>query len=244
MTKLLVGICPHDIIHDPEKWTTFTAYLVNELQLKGKFEKYFSFETFAQQFKSLNFIYAHPLHAVQLKNNHQFVPLAKYSNKFDEAVIICRKTQSYSGVSDIEGKKVALAPGSPSHAALLIDFNRNRIKSNFLVIAKQSYPEIAAAVSLKEVEFGVILKEVWDQMSPQYPGLGTLYTTFTKELVHVFMISPELQSLEAEITAVLTGMTSQPLGKEILQRLDCSGLEVFSQQDLKQLEDSLAICQF
>ena len=40
-----------------------------------------------------------------------------------------------------------------------------------------------------QVPFGIILKEVWDEMHRGYPTLATLYTTYTKELVHVFMLS-------------------------------------------------------
>lgn len=80
-TELLVGICPHDVLVDPEKWTAFTSYVAKSLRVQGKFEKYFSFDTFAQQFDKMNLIYAHPIHALQLNKDHGFIPIVKYSSK-------------------------------------------------------------------------------------------------------------------------------------------------------------------
>ncbi len=56
--EIKVGICPHDVVHDPEKWVIFTKYVLKKMSFTGAFEKYFSFETFALQFKKMNLIYA------------------------------------------------------------------------------------------------------------------------------------------------------------------------------------------
>ena len=243
-TKVMVGICPHDVVNDPEKWTAFTSYLLAKLKLNGTFEKYFSFETFTLQFKRLNFIYAHPLDAVHLRRDHHFIPLAKYSKKFDEAVIICQKTLIGKKTSEIDQQTVSCVYGSPSHAAVLIDFHINSKKISFQPLKKGSYPEVAVDVATHQATFGIILKEVWDTMKAEYPQLEVFYSTFTKKLVHVFMLSPVFSSMQNEFTRELLAMKNDPEGRKILQRLGCQEFEVFTNEQLDELEKTLEICQF
>ncbi len=240
----MVGVCPHDVVNDPEKWTEFTSYYLSKLKLSGTFEKYFSFETFSQQFKRLNFIYAHPLDAVHLRRDHRFVPLAKYSEKFDEAVFICQKSFGKRQLSEIEQKMVSCVYGSPSHAAVLIDFHVNHKQISFQALKRGSYPEVAIDVVTNQAPLGIILKEVWDTMKNDYPQLEVFYNTYTKKLVHVFMLSPVFPGMEDEFTNELLALQNDPEGKKILRRLGCHGLEAFSSEQLDDLEKTLEICRF
>ncbi len=240
----MVGICPHDVVNDPEKWTEFTSYYLSKLKLSGAFERYFSFETFSLQFKRLNFIYAHPLDAVHLRRDHRFIPLAKYSEKFDEAVIICQKTFSKRNLSAIDQQMVSCVYGSPSHAAVLIDFHVNRKQISFQPLRKGSYPEVAIDVATNQAPLGIILKEVWDSMKDEYPQLEVFYNTYTKKLVHIFMLSPVFSAMKDEFLKELLAIDNTTHGKQILRRLGCHGLEAFSSEQLDELENALELCRF
>lgn len=118
--KPLFSACPHDIIIDPEKWTAFIEYVEKKSGLNFEFKRFEGFDTFAENFDQFSFVYAHPLHAVQLSKEKNFLPIAKYTETYDEAVVISQKSIVGSDINQIIGKNVACIHGTPSHAALLI----------------------------------------------------------------------------------------------------------------------------
>lgn len=239
-----VGICPHDVVHDPDKWTVFTKYVLKKMSFSGSFEKYFSFETFAQQFTKMNLIYAHPLHAVHLQEDLNFKPLVRYQKKYDEAVIIYMKNNNHKTVKDIKSNKVSCVLGSPSHAAVLLDFNQNNLSIDFEAVNRSSYPEVLATVISRDAQFGIILKEVWEAMRASHPTVEVLYTTYTKKLFHSFMLAPNLMDHHEDFRKILLNMNHDPEGKAILERLGCHKLESTNEQDIENLGRELASCKF
>jgi ABC-type phosphate/phosphonate transport system substrate-binding protein len=242
--KSIFSACPHDVILDPEKWTAFTRYIQNKTSLDFNFKRFESFDTFAQNFDSFSFVYAHPLHAVQLAQEKGYLPVAKYTETYDEAVVITRNTVTASGIQQIEGKTVACIHGSPSHAALLIDLHCAGKKVDFEEVHKDAYPKVLMAVNIGESDFGVILKSVWDDMLTMKERARVHYTTSSRSLVHVFMLSPKLQNDLEKLQSVLTSMQQDPMGKEVLARLKAPSISSFSEADLKQLKNNLDVCNY
>jgi hypothetical protein len=76
--KQLFGACPHDVGNDPEKWSAFAEYFKKKGIVDTEFYRLMTFDEFAQNLQGFSFVYAHPLHAVLLRKEHGFIPLAKY----------------------------------------------------------------------------------------------------------------------------------------------------------------------
>jgi ABC-type phosphate/phosphonate transport system substrate-binding protein len=242
--KSVFSACPHDVILDPEKWTAFAKYVQKKSGHEFEFKRFESFDIFAQNFDSFNFVYAHPLHAVQLGREKGYLPLAKYTETYDEAVVISRKTETGSDVQKIAGRSVACIHGSPSHAALLIDLHKAGHELEFEEIHRDAYPKVLMSVGIGEADFGVILKSVWDDMLTMKERVRVHCTTSSHSLVHVFMLSPRLESELEKFRSMLTSMTNDEEGREILGRLKCPSISAFSASDLKELEGQLSVCNY
>lgn len=236
--------CPHDIILDPEKWSAFINYVQEKCGLEFEFKRFEEFDTFAKNFEHFSFVYAHPLHAIQLSKEQGFLPVAMYTETYDEAVIISQKHISGSDIKQIEGKSVACIHGSPSHAALLIDMHTNKVELEFDPISKNSYPKVLMAVSIGEADYGVILKSVWDDMLTMKERVRVHYTTSSHSLVHVFMLNPSLEKSLEKIRTALTEMATNKAGKEILNRLKCPSISPFGPKDLEKLAQQLLVCHY
>jgi hypothetical protein len=238
----VLGVCPHDVMQDPEKWTAFAA----ELRARGVIDSSFtpepSFEKFAQGFSSYTLAYAHPLHAVVLWRRFGFTPIAAYKETFDEAVLIAGKQVKSPSLAAIGQSRVACIHGSPSHAAFLIDLCARSLPSPTLYAARSSYPDVVMAVAQGEADYGVVLNSVWETMMTLRDRVRPFHTTKTRQLVHVFMAAPALKLRTEEVRTVLTSMHRDPAGRAVLDRLGCSELVPVTDTDLERIAAALETC--
>lgn len=239
--SLIFSACPHDVAKDPEKWNAFNEYLASKNALKCDYEKHTSFDEFAENFSRFDLIYAHPLHAVQLRER-KFLPLTKYGNVFDEAVVIASKSMRNTSYKNLQGQPVAYVPGTPSHAAVLIDIANKHPGLSFEQVRRTNYPDVLLAVSQGDASYGIILKSVWDDMIAMKDRVVPIYATSSNELVHVFMLSPKLINSYEAVKAAMTGMQEDIVGKAILARLNCGSLVDFNEENMRQLAQSLSVC--
>lgn len=231
--------CPHDVVSDPEKWSAFIDYFKSKGILDASFLRYVGFEEFAQHFGTFCFVYAHPLHAVQLYEQHGFIPLAKYNETYDEAAVIASKIEKTPSIKGMADKKVAIVNGTPSLAAISIDLAKNWPGVEFDPIAKDDYSKVLMAVTIGEADYGVILKSVWDGMLAMKSRVNHFYTTSLNELVHVFMLKKEYAAIAAPLREAMLTMHLDPEGQKILARLKCDSLVGFGEPELVKLMASL-----
>jgi hypothetical protein len=240
----LFSSCPHDNMHDPEKWVALMDYLVGSCALDLRYERFADFQVFEQNFERFDLVYAHPLHASRLATHRGFVPLAKFDSTFDEAIIIANKALHQPQISQFADHPVAYVNGTPSHAAYLIAAHRQQWPRIGVAVPKTNYPDIVMAVVQDEASFGILLKSVWDGMTALKDRVTPLMTTRTRELVHVFLASPRLRERAATITEALAALGSDEPGRAMLRRLGCPRIVPFSDVNLQELRASLAVCQF
>jgi hypothetical protein len=231
-------------MHDPEKWAALTHYLVDTCALDLDYERFSDFQLFEKNFPRFALVYAHPLHASRLATRQGFVPMAKFDATFDEAIIIASKALTKPQISQFADHTVAFVEGTPSHAAYLIAAHRQQWPQIARPVIKTNYPDVLMAVVQGEADYGIILKSVWDGMSALKDRVKPLATTKTRELVHVFLASPELKTAAGKITEALVALDSQEDGRAILRRLACPKIVPFASADLKNLRSSIAVCRF
>jgi hypothetical protein len=236
--------CPHDLIRDTGKWDALTSYLIKNTRVDFDFVRHTDFNRFASEFSRFQFVYAHPLHAVQLHTQFGFTPIAKYRDIYDEAVIIASGAGSGFTLDKLQGQKVACVYGSPSHAATLVEISNTSPGISFTPAKKPHYPAVSLGIRAAAAPYGIILKSVWESMPNLRSGLNVVYTTSTCSLVHVFMIAPALAAQSATIKRVLLDMANNPQGNAILKRLECPAICDFNEDDLTGLRNRLAVCNF
>jgi hypothetical protein len=241
MTTTL-GVCPHDVMKDPEKWASFAHEMRARCGLDCSFTPEKCFEKFAEGFAGYSLAYAHPLHAVRLWREHGFTPLAAYHETFDEAVLIASKRVADPSPQAMSAAKVSCIYGSPSHAAYLLDLRKHALPDPTQWAPKTCYPDVVMAVAQGEASYGVVLKSVWDTMMTLRDRVRPFYATAVKELVHVFMAAPSLRGREGELRDALTGMHRDDRGAAVLHRLGCDALVPFDERALIQIRDALDRC--
>ena len=74
------SVCHHDIVVDPEKWNAFIDYIKDKLSLNIELIPYLNFSDFAADFNHFTFAYVHPIHALILLNEYQFIPVGAFVN--------------------------------------------------------------------------------------------------------------------------------------------------------------------
>jgi len=220
------------------------VYLKQRKIIDTDFQRFITFDEFADNFQNFSFVYAHPLHAVQLYKVHGFIPLAKYTETYDEAAVISSKSIASPSISKMHDQKVALVKGTPSHAAILIDLSKNYPAVEIDPVTKGTYPDVLMAVSIEEAQYGIILKSVWDQMISMKERVNHFYTTEIKELVHVLMINPNQREIAVSVQKALLEMHNDPEGRKILARLKCDSFTVFGDRGMEELVKNLAGCVF
>lgn len=240
----ILGVCPHDVASDPEKWRALSEYLQAKSGFESQYVRITDFIEFGKRMSEFGLVYVHPLHAVQLHRDHGFIPLAKYHDTYDEAVFICPKNSQIRSLDSLQGLSYLCIHGAPSHAAMLIDLARNRPEIKCTAVGRSDYAAIIKGVSLGEADFGLILNSVWDGMVSLKDRVRPFYTTATASLVHVFMIAPSFSSMAESLRAVLLNMHEDESGAKILQRLGCRSLVQFENKDVVALARTLEVCQF
>jgi hypothetical protein len=238
----VLGVCPHDVVKDPEKWMEFARELQKRGVLDFSFSPELCFEKFAAGFSSYTLAYAHPLHAVRLRREMKFIPLAAHANTFDEAVLIANKQVNGPTLSKMGNGSVACIHGSPSHAAYLIDLHDRALPAPAHWVAKTSYPDVVMAVAQGEAPYGVVLKSVWDTMMTLRDRVRPFHATTIRQLVHVFMLAPLQQARAEEIARILVTMHQDDRGLAVLNRIGCAQLVPVTEGDLGAIESALTNC--
>lgn len=144
----------------------------------------------------------------------------------------------------MDEQKVAFVHQTPSHAAFLIDRLRHYPEVEIDPVIKDTYPNVLMAVSIQEALYGVILQSVWEQMISMKDSVNHFYTTKLQELVHVFMVSPDLSEIVVPLRKALLEMHLDTEGKKILNRLKCDSFTAFGTGELEALSKSLSLCDF
>jgi len=106
MDNIKFLVCPHDTASNPDKWYHFAQYLTQEISSSVHFEQSMDFPDFHQQLKSGGLIYANPQDSLKLINEHQYTPIARSSNLFDEIVFVANKTVEAPLISDLSAADI------------------------------------------------------------------------------------------------------------------------------------------
>ncbi|WP_394753806.1 PhnD/SsuA/transferrin family substrate-binding protein [Crenothrix sp.] len=223
--------------HIPHDKLNFVATLQSGQQLTGwyllntylqrKLNRAIHFEQSANvpDGNMTDLFFAKPFEACEMIKNHGFIPILKPISEADEVVILTRIDDTRS-LKDLEGLTVSVA----SEGSFVYLLGRFLCDENGVNSAKFIFDiagnEIKALQSLirGKCDLTFMLKKTFQGLSSfSRSNVQKLDESETDFASHLFCISPQLQDHVDELLTVLTAMTEDNQGQQILTDIQIEG---------------------
>jgi phosphonate transport system substrate-binding protein len=167
-----------------------------------------------------------------------FVPLVRPADVYDEVVFVANHTIENPTLEAIQGNEIASVTSLlPTKIALHILKERSVAPSG--VVDRESWLSVMGSIWRDEVNFGVIYKDTYDELSEQGRSMAkSFFTSDEKVAFHSMVLGPKLAGHQAEMQQLLLGMDADEKGKEVLQELRLTkwlGIEQSQLDTMKQI---------
>lgn len=245
-------VCPHDTAKNPERWFVFAQYFSQHLSpflgaqegLKSMhFQQSLDFAEFQTGMASADLVYANPQHALQLSENHGFIPLVRAGNLYDEAVIVaCAECDAQ--LRDMQQASVSTVTNMLVTQVALQSLARQDVAPAELVPAA-TWMAVVQAIYRGDARFGILYKDFYAGMSGlSRRQLKVLSETQEHSVYHCFMLAPQHAGLLEEVRQILLGMVDDAKGGSILAELNMDGLLAMQPAELdaiRALKNSVSV---
>ncbi len=218
MSRLNLMVCPHDTAKHPERWFLFAQYLSQHLDDPVHFRQSLDFAEFQAGMAEADLVYANPQHALVLLDQHGYIPLARASNLYDEAVLVtCAECEAR--MTDFHQAEVATVPSMLVTQVALNALGRDGVTPASLRPAA-NWMGVVQALYKGEARFGILYKDFYEGMS----GLSRKQVRVVSEtregsVYHVFMLAPRHVELTERLRDALLAMADDGRGGAILRDL-------------------------
>lgn len=236
MLRLDMMVCPHDTAKNPERWFLFAQFLSQGTGHSVRFEQSLDFAEFQAGMAQADLVYANPQHALKLAEEHGYLPIARASNLFDEAVLVtCAECEA--AAADFHQAHVATVPSMLVTQVALKSLARNGIVPQDLQPAA-SWMGVVQALYKGKARFGILYKDFYEGMSKlSRKQVRMVSETAERSVYHCFMLAPRPAEQAAAMQQVLLGMADDPKGAAILQDLHMERLVPVQPEDLAAIRD-------
>jgi len=234
MIKLNLMICPHDTAKNPEKWFRFVQYLNLNLDFTIHLAISLDFKEFHDRLSTADLVYANPADGVSLAQKHQFIPIVRSTNLYDEVVFIASPNLNNPSLLSYQGAKVATVNSMVTKLATSILHRQNIMPSE--LINKDSWLGVIHAVAKNEASLGFVYKDTYDELSPQTKAMVTAIASSTEhQAFHALYLNPKTGDRAQAISSILQQMHLDPKGQEVLKELKIEAWEAISTDTLQSL---------
>ncbi|MEW6569514.1 MAG: PhnD/SsuA/transferrin family substrate-binding protein [Chloroflexota bacterium] len=234
MQRLDLMVCPHDTARNPERWFLFAQYLSHHLGDSVHFEQSLDFAEFQANMAQADLVYANPQHALKLAEGEGFLPLARASNLYDEAVLVtCAECEA--AAADFHQARVATVPSMLVTQVALKSLSRSGIAPQDLQPAA-NWMGVVQALYKGEARFGILYKDFYEGMSNlSRKQVRVVGETTERSVYHCFMLAPRHAGRAPALQQVLLGMAGDARGATILQELHMDRLIEVQAGDLESI---------
>ncbi len=234
MTTMLMKVCPHDTIHEPERWLELERYLEAHTGIEVQFDISIDFADFHEGLAQAAIIYANPTDTLKLVDQHGFRALVRPAGRYDEAVLVCN-ADAEATLSAINGKPLSTVVEQLSTRIALRMLASQGITPSELHNV-DAWQAVVSRLWHGDGQYGVIYKDTYDNFSQQSKDL-VVFLAATDEQVafHTIVVGPALAAHADAIQAVLLGMHDDPQGKSLLESLHIPQFVAVSAAELAQL---------
>ncbi len=226
-------VCPHDTAKNPERWFVFAQYLSQNLSpdiavedtagFSVRFQQSLDFAEFQSGMVSADLIYANPQHALQLAEKHDFIPVARAGNLYDEAVIVtCAECDAQ--LADMQQASVSTVTSMLVTQVALKSLARQDVAPAELVPAA-TWMAVVQSIYRGDARFGILYKDFYTGMSSlSRKQIKVLGETQEHSVHHCFMLAPQHTERLDRVRQTLLDMAATERGALILTDLGMSAL--------------------
>lgn len=220
MSKLTMMVCPHDTVHEPERWYRLEQYLMARLGLEIQFELSLDAADFSESVTRSQIVYTNPSDRIKHLVGLGYVSVARPRDLYDEVVFVANSEIATPSLASLHGAAIATVTSLMPTSLALSVLEREGIQPGSLV-HKDSWQSVISAVWNKEAEFGFVYKDTYDSLSEHGKGLVQMFAASDeKQAYHTLEISPALADQKAAIGQVLFAMHENAEGQAILAALN------------------------
>lgn len=240
MGNLKLAVCPHDTVRNSEGWYRLVQYLSSSVNLEVSFGLALDFADFHERFAASDLVYANAGDTLKLVDQHGYSAIARVTGRFDEAVVVASTELADAAVANVGGAKLATINGTlPMKLAMRMLQAQGAAPSE--VVARDSWLGVVQAVWGGDAPYGVLDRDSYSDLSPQGQAMvKLLHTTNEQCAFHSFCVAPSLAGQADQLRQALVAMTSDNLGKEVLNELNMSGWEAVDAAALTTIRELMA----
>lgn len=219
MTKLMMMVCPHDTIHEPERWYRLEQYLMQRLGTEVQFELSLDAVDFRENLPKAAIVYSNPTDQVAVLRDKGYLPIARPADQYDEVVFVANTDVATPTLEALQGAEIATVPAlMPTYVAMHLLQDKGIQPA--ALHHKESWQGVISSIWGGDVRFGFIYKDTYDALSEQGKGMVHAFATSdTQKAYHTLNISPALAERKDEIAQLVLGMHNDAAGKELLTTL-------------------------
>ncbi|NJL05325.1 MAG: phosphate/phosphite/phosphonate ABC transporter substrate-binding protein [Chloroflexaceae bacterium] len=235
MSSVMMKVCPHDTIREPERWTELAMYLNAATGTELTFDISIDFPDFQDNLGRSGLVYANPSDTLDLVNNHQFTVLARPAGRFDEAVLVCN-TEQEAVLAGINGKPLATVVSlMPTKIALQMLGKQGIAPSELHNV--DLWQAVIGCIWRGECQYGIVYKDTYNGLSEQSKGMVKLLATTDEQVAfHSILVGPALAAQADALRAALREMPNDPTGKALMERLAITRWEPVSETELATMQ--------
>ncbi len=223
-------------------WHLLNTWLQKELGEHIHLELYNSFESQREAILSdkVDLIYANPFDAALLAREKGFIPIARPTAQYDEAILAVSIESGIKSVEELSPgcnvnstdaphvKMIGMIMLEPADISLE---NINYKNSN-------TYVGVAKELIRGTTDVGIFLAETYDKFSRIITQqLVPLVRSDIQVIGHALLISPKLLGHKEKILEMLLNIENYPLGISILESLELKSWQRFEDEDMEFMID-------
>lgn len=231
MTAVTMKVCPHDTIHEPERWFALQTYLHEQTGLSLQFDISIDFADFEEHLEQAGLIYANPADTLRLVDQHQFQALVRPAGRYDEAVLVCN-AEVEPAISAINGKPLSTVVAlMPTKIALKMLGSQGIVPSELQNL--DSWQAVVGCLWRNECQYGIIYKDTYDGFSQQSKEMVTFVAATDEQVAfHTVVVGPALAAHADAIQTALLGMHTDAKGQAVLESLQIPQFVAVSDAEL------------
>jgi ABC-type phosphate/phosphonate transport system substrate-binding protein len=219
MDTLHLMVCPHDTANNPDRWYRFTQYLSRHLGTPIHFDVALDFADFHTNLNQADIVYANPSDTLLLIEQHNFVPLVRPANLYDEVVFVANNDVANPTLESLHNAPVASVT-SMLATRIGLRFLKNHGIEPAEILDHDSWLSVIGSLWRQETSYGIVYKDTYDELSEQGKGMVNAFASSNEGVAfHSIVIGRNAQTREDDLRRMFLSMGNDEQGKELLHDL-------------------------
>ncbi|NJK78987.1 MAG: phosphate/phosphite/phosphonate ABC transporter substrate-binding protein [Chloroflexaceae bacterium] len=219
MAQFTMMVCPHDTVHEPERWHRLKQYLAKVIGETVHLSLSLDFPDFQEHLHEAAIVYANPGDTLKLVDGQGYIAVAHPTNLFDEAVFVASESSDTSSLAVLNGATITTVTNLIASKVAVRSLRKQGITPGGFEHT-DSWLSVVGCLWRGECQYGIVYRDTYEGLSEQGKGMVKLIGNTDEHVAfHSLLISPALADKQAALTEALLAMSNEPAGKAILDEL-------------------------